>query len=149
MVGGQTGGVHGTEAPAERRLVCPLQGKANNKKGARRRFRPHVTAMVEHRLPGERESESQSAVLSRCNERFEQPAANAGWNSGPCVFYFDQHTVVRLLRADADLSALRHRLDSVNNQVKEYTLHARARQQHLYTAGYLVRDLNAVFFGGW
>jgi len=57
-------------------------GKADNKIGACGGFSPHVAAVVEHSLAGERQ-QSQAVVLAFGNERFEQPIANPTRNSGP------------------------------------------------------------------
>ncbi len=42
-------------------------------------------------------------------------------NSGPGVFNFNQHAMVRHRRANADLAAVWHRLESVGNQVDGMT----------------------------
>src|SRR5260370_39367226 len=107
---------------------------------------PIAPAVIEHSLAGECYPQSQAVVLTCGNERLEQPAANRTRNSGPRVLYIDQHDILRLPRAYADLPAVRHRFESVGNQVEEYAFHTRALHRYFQTLGHFVHDLKTLRF---
>jgi hypothetical protein len=86
-----------------------VEGEADNKTRAGRVLNPHVTAVVENSLAGEREPKAQPILFAGGYERFEYLIANLARNSGPRILYCNQHAIAVSRGLNANLSAARHR----------------------------------------
>src|ERR1700722_18647842 len=121
-----------------------VEWEADNNTRASRGLNPHITAVVENGLAGEREPKPQPILFAGGYERFEYLMPNLVRNSGPRVFDFNQHIIAVSGGPNANLSAARHRFKSVRNQVKEHQLHTRARQPQRYLPWHIEQDLNSL-----
>src|SRR5690242_7539048 len=120
---------------------CPIKREADYEASASGGLSPDIATMVENSVAGERQSKPESFRLACCNERFEQPIANARRNSRPGIFDFDKHIINGLPGYNAELPPARHSGESVCNQVKEYALDLRAYQRQLHSRRHIDKHL--------
>jgi hypothetical protein len=137
------GSSYGAGSSNRHHHACPLQREAHDESGSSRSLDPHVTTLIQNSPAGERQPQSQSVYFAGCYEWFKDPISNLLRNSGSRVFYFDQHAVAIFSGSNANLSAARHCLKSVRNQVKKHTLYARAWKRQLDPSRHIEQDPNA------
>ena len=74
-------------------------------------------------VAGERQTESETILLSRRDERLKQPIVNCAWYSWTIVFYLDLHEIASFHRLNPDSAPARHRLQRVRDHIEKDAFH--------------------------
>ena len=84
--------------------VRARQPETEARAAARLRFHPHVAAVIQHRLPRERQPQPQPVALAGADEGLEQLRADLRRDAGPVVFHVHHYRPRSDIRVNAHLA---------------------------------------------